>query len=261
MPRAKKIHNNEEKDKKREAENWEFDEKIKKTEGLDLVAAKARGENEGEKDVTLTPGLPERNSVEVYVENSGGLEGNEDVKDTRPEAVEKPLESKDEKVDSLVREIQGTITEKGPEVTSEEKEINEVNQSGVSKKAKKDAEVDKTLPGNRDARNGKDVGQAANITKDPKVVSNGKHVAKDASRPSEGEDNLVSAKEAQRKVPHVNEVSGRAGIAEAKHTKVVVGIGLGSGTGTVVLVNVFENLLYCLHCTNVEVGDRALGLK
>ncbi|KAK4356721.1 hypothetical protein RND71_025692 [Anisodus tanguticus] len=273
----------------REAENWEFDEKIKKTEGLDLVATEARGENEGEKDVTLTPGLPERNLVEVYVENSGGLEGNEDGKDTRPEVVEKPLESKDEKVDSLVREIQGTIAEKGPEITSEEKEIiqvtkkpnvsrsskkhhkkkknvpisekgeglsnkqqedndvkmiekreeasdevevkqdekqlpvkretkegkNEANQSSVSKKAKKAAEVDEALPGSRDARNDKDVGQAANITKDPKVVTNGKHVAKDDSRPSEGKDNL-----AQRKVPDVNEVSGRAGTAEAKHTKV-----------------------------------------
>ncbi|XP_059308152.1 uncharacterized protein LOC132059543 isoform X1 [Lycium ferocissimum] len=305
----------------REAENWEFDEKIKKTKGLDLVATEASGENEGEKDVTLTPGLPERNLVEVYVGNSSGLEGNEDGKDTRPEIVEKPLESKDEKVDSLVKEIQGTKTEKGPEVTSEEKEVievtkkpnvsksskkhhkkkkandgknvaisdkgeglsnkqqedtdvkmivkkeemrdevevkqdekhlpvkretkegkDEVNRSGASKKAKKAAELDKTLSGSRDTRNGKDVGQGANSTKDPKEISNGKHVAKDASRPLEGKDNLVVAREVQRKASDVQgnlpserkgttdqkknanasgvpKVPGRAGIAEAKHAK------------------------------------------
>ncbi|KAK4721759.1 hypothetical protein R3W88_011992 [Solanum pinnatisectum] len=316
----------------REAENWEFDEKIKETEGLDLVAKEARGENEGEKGLTLTPGLPDKNFVEVYVgdavkedtlESSGGLEGNEERKVTRPQAVEKPLESKDERVDSLVRELQGTKSEKGPEVTSEEKEIIEVtrkpnvsksskkhhkkkkssdgknvaisekgeglsnkqqedkdtdvkiigkkeevkdevkvkpdekhlpvkretkegrdeaNQSGVSKKAKKAAEMDKTLPGSRDSGSGKDVGQAANSTKDPKEVSNGKHVAKDVSRPLEGKDNLVAAKEVQRKAPDVcgnlpserkgttdqkknvnaggvNQVSGRAGIPEAKPAK------------------------------------------
>ncbi|MCD9560152.1 hypothetical protein HAX54_018633 [Datura stramonium] len=315
----------------REAENWEFDEKIKETEGLDLVATEARGENEGEKDVTLTPGLPDRNLVEVYVgdavkeddhtlETSGGLEGNEDGKVTPPEVVEKPLESKDKKLDSLVREIQGTKTEKGPEVTSEEKEMIEVtkkpnvsksskkhhkkkkandgknvatpekgeelstkhqedtdvkmiekkeevwdevevkqdekhlpvkretkegkdgtNQSGVAKKAKKATEMDKT-PGSRDARNGKDVGKAANLAKVPKTVSNGKHVAKDASRPFGNKDNLVAAKEGQRKAPDVqgnlpperkgttdqkkivnvdddNQVSRRAGIPEAKHAK------------------------------------------
>ncbi|KAH0695174.1 hypothetical protein KY285_022271 [Solanum tuberosum] len=295
----------------REAENWEFDEKIKETEDLDVVAKEARGENEGEKDLTLTPGLPDKNFVEIYVgdavkedtlESSGGLEGNEDRKVTRPEVIEKPLESKDERVDSLVRELQGTKTEKGPEVTSEEKEIIEVtrkpnvsksskkhhkkkkasesknvaisekgeglsnkqqgdtdvkiigkkeevkdevkvkhdekhlpvkretkegrdeaNQSGVSKKAKKAAEMDKTLPGSRDS-------------------GNGKHVAKDASRPLEGKDNLVAAKEVQRKAPDVhrnlpserkgttdqkknvnaggvNQVSGRAGIPEAKPAK------------------------------------------
>ncbi|XP_055834509.1 eukaryotic translation initiation factor 5B-like isoform X2 [Solanum dulcamara] len=310
----------------REAENWEFDEKIKETEGLDLVATEARGKNEGEKDVTLTPGLPDKNLVEVYVgdavkedtlENPGGLEGNEDEKITHPEVVEKPLESKDEKVDSLVRETQATKTEKGPEVTSEEKEIIEVmkkpnvsksskkhhkkkkandgknvaisekeeglsnkqqedkdtdvkiiekkeevrdevkvkqdekhlpvkretkegkdeaNQSGVAKKAKKAAEMDKTLPGSRE------VGQAANSTKDPKEANNGKHVANDASRPLEGKDNLVAPKEVQRKAPDVhgnlpsgkkgttdqkknanasgvNQVSGRAGIPKAKPAK------------------------------------------
>lgn len=316
----------------REAENWEFDEKIKGTEGLDLVATEAWGENEVENDLTLTPGLPDRNLVEVYVgdavkednhtlESSGGLEDNEDEKVTRPEVVEKPLESKDEKVDSFMREIQGTKTEKEPEVASEEKEIIEVtkkpnarqsskkhhkkkkandgknvtisekgeglsnkqredtdakmmekeeevrdevkvkqdekhlpvkrdtkegrdeaNQSGVAKKAKKAAEMDKTLPGSRDARNSKDVGQVANLNEDPKVVSNGKHGAEDASRPLEGKDNLVAAKEVQKKAPdvhdniqserkrttdqkknanasRVNQVSGRAGIQDAEHAK------------------------------------------
>ncbi|KAK6791848.1 hypothetical protein RDI58_010929 [Solanum bulbocastanum] len=314
----------------REAENWEFDEKIKETEGLDLVAKEARGENEGEKDLTITPGLPDKNFVEVYVgdavkedtlESSGGLEGNEDRKVTRPKVVEKPLESKDDRVDSLVRELQGTKTEKGPEVTSVEKEIIEVtrkpnvsksskkhhkkkkaseskdvaisekgeglsnkqqehtdvkiigkkeevkdevkakhdekhlpvkretkegrdeaNQSDVSKKTKKAAEMDKTLPGSRDAGLGKDGGQAANSTKDPKEVSNGKHVAKDVSLPLEGKDNLVAAKEVQRKTPDVhgnrpserkgttdqkknanssdvNQVSGRPRITEAKPAK------------------------------------------
>ncbi|CAN4115260.1 unnamed protein product [Withania somnifera] len=316
----------------REAENWELDEKIKETEGLDLVATETRGENEGEKDLTLTPGLPEKNLVEVYVgdavkednhtlESSGGLEENEDGKVTRAEVVEKPLESKDEKVESLVRELQGVTSEKGPEVTSEEKDIIEVtkkpsaiksskkhhkkkkandgknvtisvkgeelsnkqqedtgvkmmekkeevrdevkakqdekhlpvkretkegkeesNQSGVAKKAKKAAEMDKTHPGRRDARNGEDPGRVANSTKDPKVVSNGKHGVKDASRPLQSKENVVSAKEVRRKAPDVHgnlpyerkgttdqkknadasgvdQVSGRAGIPDAKRAK------------------------------------------
>ncbi|XP_010319808.1 DEK domain-containing chromatin-associated protein 4-like isoform X3 [Solanum lycopersicum] len=321
---------NLETERAREAENWEFDEKIKVTEGLDLVAKEARGENEGEKDLTLTPGLPDKNFVEVYVGDgvkedslgsSGVLEGNEDRKVTRPEIIEKPLVSKDERVDSLVRELQGTKTGGGPEVTSEENVIievtrkpnvsksskkhhkkkkaseskdvaisekgeglsnkqqedtdvkiigkkeevkdevkvehdekhlrvkretkegrDEVNQSGVSKKAKKVAEMDRTLPGSRDAGISKDGGQAANSTKDPKGASNGKHVAKDALRPLEGKDNLVAAKEVQRKAPDdrgnlpserkgntdrkenayaggVDQISGRAGIPEAKPVK------------------------------------------
>lgn len=307
----------------REAENWDFDEKIKETEGLDLVATEARGENEGERDVTLTPGLPDKNLVEVYVgdavkedtlESSGGHEGNEDGKVTRPEVVEKPLENKDEKVDSLVREIQGTKTEKGSEVTLEGKEIIEVTKKpdasksskkhhkkkkandgknvaiseereGLSNKQQEDTDVkviekkeemrdevdgkhdEKQLPVKRETKEGRgeakqsgvakttkkaaemdktprsiDVGQSANSTKDPKEISNGKHVVKDASRPLEGKVNLVAAKEVQRKAPDVqgnlpsertrntdqkkktnasgvNQVSGGAGIPEAKHAK------------------------------------------
>ncbi|XP_070030185.1 uncharacterized protein [Nicotiana sylvestris] len=302
----------------KEAENWESDEKIKRTEGLDLVAREARGKNEGEKDVTLTTGLPERNLVEVYV-GDAPKEDNHSLKNS--EVVEKPTDSKDEKVDSLVREIQGTKTETGPEVISEEKESievtkkpnisksskkhhkkkkgnegktaaiiekgeglsnkqqedsdvkmveikeevrdevkvkqdekhlpvkretkegrDEVNQSGVSKKAKKAAETEKASPGRRDARNGKDAEQAANSTKDHKAVSNGKHVAKDTSRQVKSKDKLVAAEDAQRKAADVHgnlpserkgttdqkknvnasgvaHVPGRAGILEAKHTK------------------------------------------
>ncbi|CAN4106371.1 unnamed protein product [Withania somnifera] len=300
----------------RKAENWEFDEKINGTEGLDLVATEARGENDGEKDMTLTPSLPDRNLVGVYVgdalkednhtlEISGELQGNEDGKATRPVVVEKPLESKDKKVDSLVtseeketievtkkpnvsgsskkhhkkrtydvknieisekweglskKQYEDTdvkMTEKIEEVRDEvkvkqyEKHLpvkretkegrDEVNQSGIAKMAKKATEMDKTLPGSRDSRNGKDVGQVANSTKDTKAVSNGKHVEKDVSLPLEGKDNAVAAKVVQRKAPDVrgnlqserkgttdkkknanaggvNQVSGRAGIPNAKES-------------------------------------------
>ncbi|KAM3290095.1 stress response protein nst1 isoform X1 [Capsicum chacoense] len=314
-----------------DAENWEVDEKNKGREDLDLMATESRGENEGEKNVTLPPSLPEGNLVEVYVGDavkedshtleSSGVGGNVDGRVARPEVVEKPLESKDDKVDSLVRQLQGTKTEKGPEVASKEKEIIEVtdkpnarksstkhrkkkkandgknvtisekgegfsnkqqevtdakmeeeeeemrdevnvkqeekhlpvkretkegrdeaNQSIVAMKANKEAEMDKTLAGKKDARNGKDVGQAANSTKDPKVATNGKHVVKDASHQLEGKDNLVAAEAVQGKAPDVhgnfpsgrigttdqkknanasgvNQVFVRAGIPEAKHAK------------------------------------------
>lgn len=300
----------------KEAENWESDEKIRRTEGLDLVAREARGENEGEKDVTLTPGLPERNLVEVYVSDTA-KEDNRSIKSS--EVVEKPTESKDEKVEK--ESIEVTKTETGPEVISEEKESievtkkpnisksskkhhkkkkgnegktaaiiekgeglsnkqkedshvkmveikeevrdevkvkqdekhlpvkretkegrDEVNQSGVSKKAKKAAETENVSPVRRDMRNGKDVGQAANSTKDHKAVSNGKHVAKDASHQVEGKDKPVAAEDAQRKAAAVHgnlpserkgtidqkksvhasgvaHVPGRAGVHEATHTK------------------------------------------
>ncbi|XP_019261254.1 PREDICTED: ABC transporter F family member 4-like isoform X2 [Nicotiana attenuata] len=300
----------------KEAENWEFDEKIKRTEGLDLVARETRGENEGEKGVTLTPGLPERNLVEVYVGDSA-KEDNRSLKSS--EVVEKPTESKDEKVEK--ESIEVTKTETGPEVISEEKESievtkkpnisksskkhhkkkkanevrtaaiiekgeglsnkqqedsnvkmveikeevrdevkvkqdekhlpvkretkegrDEVNQSGVSKKAKKADETEKASPGRRDARNGEDAAQATNSTEDHKAVSNGKHVAKDASRQVESEDKPVAAEDAQRKAADVHgnlpserkgttdqkknvnasgvaRVPGKAGILEAKHTK------------------------------------------